>query len=187
MIYWKNPRDTGILFGSVLVVLLAVKYVSLIAVVANLALALITSTMAFRIYKSVLSAVNKSQDGHPFKQYLDYDVTLPIDKVQQLVDCGVSKANKLLARLKSILLIEDLVDSLKFAVATYALTYVGKWLNGMTIIVVAWVVIFTAPRLYRDNKIKIDEALKPIKEKIDEVTSKLKSSVPASVSGKKEE
>ena len=67
LIYWKNPRDTGIIFGSVLVVLLAVKYVSVISVVANLSLALITATMAFRIYKSVLAAVNKSQDGHPFK------------------------------------------------------------------------------------------------------------------------
>ena len=67
LIYWKNPRDSGIAFGSVLVILLAVKYVSIISVVANLALALITSTMAFRIYKSVLSAVNKAHDGHPFK------------------------------------------------------------------------------------------------------------------------
>ena len=67
LIYWKNPRDTGIIFGSVLVVLLAVKYVSVISVLANLSLALITATMAFRIYKSVLAAVNKSQDGHPFK------------------------------------------------------------------------------------------------------------------------
>jgi type II secretory pathway component PulM len=67
LVYWKNPRDTGIIFGSVLVVLLAVKYVSVISVLANLSLALITATMAFRIYKSVLAAVNKSQDGHPFK------------------------------------------------------------------------------------------------------------------------
>jgi hypothetical protein len=51
----------------VVVALLAVKYVSVISVLANLALALITATMAFRIYKSVLAAVNKSQDGHPFK------------------------------------------------------------------------------------------------------------------------
>ena len=74
LIYWKNPRDSGIAFGSVLVILLAVKYVSIISVVANLALALITSTMAFRIYKSVLSAVNKSHDGHPFKVCLSFSI-----------------------------------------------------------------------------------------------------------------
>jgi hypothetical protein len=35
--------------------------------VGNLALALLTATMAFRIYKSVLSAVNKGGEGHPFR------------------------------------------------------------------------------------------------------------------------
>ena len=67
LIYWKNPRDSGIIFGAVLVILVAVRYVSIISVLANLGLALIVSTMAFRIYKSVLSAVNKTEDGHPFK------------------------------------------------------------------------------------------------------------------------
>ena len=67
LIYWKNPRDSGIVFGLVLVFLIGIKHVSIISVLANMALALITSTMAFRIYKSVLSAVNKTQDGHPFK------------------------------------------------------------------------------------------------------------------------
>ncbi len=74
LIYWKNPRDSGIIFGSVLVILLAVRYVSIISVIANLSLAAITSTMAFRIYKSVLSAVNKTQDGHPFKVSLQKNV-----------------------------------------------------------------------------------------------------------------
>ncbi len=67
LIYWKNPRDSGIIFGFVLVFLLGIRYVSIISVLANMSLALITSTMAFRIYKSVLSAVNRTQDGHPFK------------------------------------------------------------------------------------------------------------------------
>ena len=64
---WKNPRDSGIVFGFVLVFLLGIRYVSIISVLANMSLALITSTMAFRIYKSVLSVLNKTQDGHPFK------------------------------------------------------------------------------------------------------------------------
>ena len=37
------------------------------SVIGNLSLALVTATMSFRIYKSVLAAVNKTQEGHPFK------------------------------------------------------------------------------------------------------------------------
>lgn len=68
LILWQNPRDSGIIFGLGLVVLVAVRYVSLLSVIGNLFLALITAAMAFRIYKSVLAAVNKSSnDSHPFK------------------------------------------------------------------------------------------------------------------------
>ena len=39
----------------------------IVSVVGNLSLALITATLSFRIYKSVLAAVNKTNEGHPFK------------------------------------------------------------------------------------------------------------------------
>merc|ERR1712038_6162 len=88
--YWDNPRDSGIACGSVLVVLVAVRYISLISVIGNLALALVTATMSFRIYKSVLAAVNKSQEGHPFKQFLDLDLSLSPASVSDLISPIVS-------------------------------------------------------------------------------------------------
>merc|ERR1712122_301491 len=93
LVYWDNPRDSGIVCGSLLVCLLAVRYISLISVIGNLSLALVTATMSFRIYKSVLAAVNKSNEGHPFKQFLEVDVTLPADKVSSMSDCFFSKLN----------------------------------------------------------------------------------------------
>ncbi len=67
VLQWRNPRCTGPIFVSVLVFLIAVRYLSLLSVVGNLSLALLTATMAFRIYKSVLAAVNKSGEGNPFR------------------------------------------------------------------------------------------------------------------------
>merc|ERR1711997_619359 len=117
LLYWDNPRDSGIICGSILVCLLAVRYISLISVIGNLSLALVTATMSFRIYKSVLTAVNKTQDGHPFKQFLDVDVTLPADKVSNLSNTFFSKLNKILLKVKSLLLVENAVESVKFAVS----------------------------------------------------------------------
>merc|ERR1712244_209800 len=91
LLYWDNPRDSGIACGSVLVCLLAVRYISLISVIGNLSLALVTATMSFRIYKSVLAAVNKTNEGHPFKQFLEVDVTLPADKVSSLSNAFFAK------------------------------------------------------------------------------------------------
>merc|ERR1712051_1167967 len=185
--YWDNPRDSGIICGSVLVCLLAVRYISLISVIGNLSLALVTATMSFRIYKSVLAAVNKNQEGHPFKAFLDVDVTLPADKVSSLSNAFFAKLNNVLLKLKSLLLVENAVESVKFAVAMYLLTYVGAILNGLTLITLAWVAAFSAPRVYRDNQKQIDEALLPLKAKLDDLQGKLGAALPASITGKKAE
>merc|ERR1711988_1043105 len=187
LLYWENPRDSGIVCGSVLVCLLAVRYISLISVIGNLSLALVTATMSFRIYKSVLAAVNKTNEGHPFKQFLEVDVTLPADKVSSLSDSFFSKLNSILLKLKSILLVENTVESVKFAVLMYLLTYVGAMMNGLTIVTLAWVGMFSAPRVYRDNQKQIDEAILPLKTKFDDLQGKLQAALPASIVGKKDE
>merc|ERR1711993_23198 len=154
LLYWDNPRDSGIICGSILVCLLAVRYISLVSVIGNLSLALVTATMSFRIYRSVLTAVNKTNEGHPFKQFLDVDVTLPADKVSNLSNAFFSKLNKILLKVKSLLLVENAVESVKFAVSMYLLTYVGAILNGLTLITLAWVAAFSAPRVssvYQSN------------------------------------
>ena len=56
----------------------------------------------------------------------------------------------------------------------YLSTYIGRMINGLTILIVVWVTVFSAPRIYRDNQAKIDEAIGPIKVKLEELTSKLK-------------
>merc|ERR1712061_404887 len=142
LVYWDNPRDSGIVCGSLLVCLLAVRYISLISVIGNLSLALVTATMSFRIYKSVLTAA---------------------DKISSLTDGFFAKLNNFLLRLKSILLVENVVESLKFAVAMYLLTYLGAIMNGLTIITLGWVGVFSAPRIYRDNQKQIDDAILPLK------------------------
>jgi len=187
LIFWENPRDTGIAFGSVLVCLLAVRYISLISVLGNLALALVTATMSFRIYKSVLAAVNKSSEGHPFKQYLEFDVNLPADKVSEVTDSLLSTVNNILARLKTVFLVEDIIESIKFAVVMYLLTYIGAITNGLTLVILAWVSLFTLPRVYRDNQKQIDEAILPLTTKLSDLQSKVKAAVPSFISSKKEE
>merc|ERR1712122_249067 len=156
LVYWDNPRDSGIICGSVLVCLLAVRYISLISVIGNLSLALVTATMSFRIYKSVLAAVNKTNEGHPFKQFLEVDVTLPADKASSLSNSFFSQLNAILLKLKSILLIENVIESVKFTVSMYLLTYVSAIMNGLTIITLTWVAMFSVPRVYRDNQKQID-------------------------------
>ena len=67
LIYWRDPKKTGIVFGSMLVLLLSLALFSVLSVVAYLSLAGLTVTISFVVYKKVLQAVQKTGEGHPFK------------------------------------------------------------------------------------------------------------------------
>ncbi|VEN39860.1 unnamed protein product [Callosobruchus maculatus] len=184
LIYWRDPKKSGPVFGGVLAVLLSLTYFSLISVVAYLSLLALTGTIAFRIYKNVVQAVQKTGDGHPFKDYLDMDVSLPQDKVREIIEVAVAHFNAAVIELRRLFLVEDLVDSIKFGVLLWTLTYVGAWFNGMSLIIIAWVALFSLPKVYETNKTQIDANLDLVRTKLAEITSKVKAAIPI---GKKAE
>lgn len=67
LIYWRDVKKSGVVFGIGMAVLLALSMFSLISVFAYLSLLGLIGTVSFRIYKTVMSAVQKTSDGHPFK------------------------------------------------------------------------------------------------------------------------
>ena len=67
LIYWRDVKKTGVVFGTMLTVLLCLAIFSLVSVLAYLSLALLTVSFSFVVYKKIMAAVQKSNDGHPFK------------------------------------------------------------------------------------------------------------------------
>jgi len=184
LIYWRDVKKSGAVFGTGLVVLLAISFFSVISVVAYLSLLILVGTVSFRVYKTVLQAIQKTSDGHPFKDYLEFELTLPQEKVQQVATVSVAHVNAFLAELRRLFLVEDLVDSIKFGVLLWALTYLGSWFNGITLVVLAYIALFTLPKVYENNKQSIDVYLDLVRSKLLEVTDKVKAAVPI---GKKPE
>ncbi|EDS43478.1 ER protein reticulon [Culex quinquefasciatus] len=178
LIYWRDVKKSGIVFGAGLSVLIAMSLFSLISVFSYVSLLVLFGTVSFRIYKNVLQAVQKTAEGHPFKEYLDFDLTLSQEKVQQLTTVAVAHFNALLSELRRLFLVEDLVDSIKFGVVLYCLTYVGAIFNGMTCVIIAFIALFTLPKVYENNKQSIDAYLELVRSKILEITEKVKASVP---------
>lgn len=67
LIYWRDVKKSGVVFGIGLAVLLAMSLFSLISVFSYLSLLTLAGTISFRIYKTIMSAVQKTSEGHPFK------------------------------------------------------------------------------------------------------------------------
>lgn len=67
LLYWRDVKTTGVVFGASLLLLLSLMACSIVSVCSYIGLALLSVTICFRIYKGILQAIQKSDEGHPFK------------------------------------------------------------------------------------------------------------------------
>ncbi|XP_046576500.1 reticulon-1-A-like isoform X5 [Haliotis rubra] len=178
LIYWRDVRKTGVVFGSMMFVLLSLAFFSVLSVVAYLSLAMLTVTLSFRVYKNVMAAVQKTGEGHPFKQHLEMDLDLKQDKVQPVVETILKHLNCTAKEVRRLFLIEDLVDSIKFGLLLWVLTYVGSWFNGMTLIILAVVAIFTLPKVYETYKVQIDNYVNMAQSQLNNIIAQVQAKVP---------
>lgn len=185
LIYWRDVKKTGIVFGSIMVLLLSLALFSVLSVMAYLSLAALTVTITFVVYKKVMGAVQKTGEGHPFKQYLEMDISLPEEKVHQVADVIMRNLSTTVRELRRLFLVEDIVDSLKFGLLLWVLTYIGAWFNGMTILILDVVGLFTLPKFYETYKVQIDQYLDIAKTKVKEVMKQVQEKIP--MPGKKKQ
>uniref|UniRef100_A0A3B4AP36 Reticulon n=1 Tax=Periophthalmus magnuspinnatus TaxID=409849 RepID=A0A3B4AP36_9GOBI len=172
------PFSTGAVFGAILLLLLSLTMCSIVSVCSYIGLALLSVTICFRIYKGILQAIQKSDEGHPFKQYLDQEVALSEDMVHKYSDLALNKINKSIADLRRLFLVEDLVDSIKFAVLMWILTYVGALFNGLTLVILAVVAAFSCPIIYEKHQGQIDHYLALVNNQIKDIVGKIQAKVP---------
>lgn len=71
-----------------------------------------------------------------YREFLEYDVSFPQDKIKEVSEVAVAHINAAVTELRRLFLVEDLVDSIKFGVLLWCLTYLGSWFNGMTLIII---------------------------------------------------
>jgi len=156
LIYWRDVQKSAVVLTASLLLLFSLSCFSLISVFAYSSLLTLIAAASFRVYQNIRQAVQKTQDGHPFKALLAVDPTLPSDKVHAAVDAFLSHANCALSYLQRIFLVEDLIDSFKFGVYLWALTYIGSWFNGMTLLILGVASLFSLPKAYEVNKTEVD-------------------------------
>merc|ERR1712038_253948 len=104
--------------------------------------------------------LKKAEPGSdPLAKVAAMEVTIPSDKVSELSNGLADKLNCRLSELRRLFLVENMVDTIKFGLSLWCLTYVGSWFNAMTLVILAWVTAFTVPKIYQNNQAAIDEVL----------------------------
>uniref|UniRef100_A0A3Q2R2V8 Reticulon n=1 Tax=Fundulus heteroclitus TaxID=8078 RepID=A0A3Q2R2V8_FUNHE len=194
LIHWREPKKSAAAFSVSLVVLVAMATLSVISVMSYLLLACLCVTITFRVYKSVIQAVQKSNEGHPFRSQLDRDISVSSESARLLAEQCRTQLNRFSVQTRRLLLVEDLVDSLKvglsgtsvgpsvhppglswvlfllqLAAVMWLMTYVGAMFNGVTILILADVLFFTAPLIYQKKKSQIDRHVELLQSNLEKV------------------
>ncbi|XP_071395115.1 reticulon-3-B-like [Centroberyx affinis] len=181
LVYWREPKKSAVAFGLSLLVLVSVATLSVISVVSYLLLACLCVTITFRVYKSVIQAVQKSEEGHPFKSLLERDISLSSESFRLVSDQFLVYLNRFSSQIRRLLLVEDLVDSLKLAGVMWVMTYIGAVFNGITILILADIIIFTTPLIYQKKQTQIDRYIELVRSRVEETLQKLQDRLPGAV------
>ncbi|KAG7484964.1 hypothetical protein MATL_G00055750 [Megalops atlanticus] len=176
LVLWRDPRKTGVVFGVSLLVLLSLATFSVISVVSYLLLALLCVTITFRVYKSVIQAVQKSSEGHPFKALMEKDITIPTETFRKHMDTALAHLNRGIRQMRRLFLVEDLL-----AIVMWLLTYVGAIFNGITLLILADILVFSSPLVYEKYKTQIDRYVAMARNQIDTTLAKLQEKLPGAV------
>ncbi|XP_069750330.1 uncharacterized protein [Narcine bancroftii] len=178
LVYWSDPKKTGAVFGLTLTLLVSLAVFSVVSVLAYLVLALLSVTISFRIYKSVIQAVQKTNDGNPFRVYLEQDISLSADTFRKYCDTALAHVNYALKYLLQLFLVQDLVDSLKLVVLMWLMTYVGAVFNGLTLLILVVLLTFSIPAVYKKYQTEIDHYVDLVQKQVSCMVGKIQEKLP---------
>ncbi|CAB1348610.1 unnamed protein product [Coregonus sp. 'balchen'] len=169
LIYWKDTECSGMVFTGLVVGLLSLFQLSIITVISTISLGIMCFTVSVRLYYNILHVLSMGDGVHPFKAYLDLDISfsgeLADQYMQKAIVTVVSAANSL----KNLFLVGSLFDSLKLLALMYLVTFLGDLCNGLTVLIIGVIALFSLPLFYRQNQAKVDGFFAGIQANIDNV------------------
>ncbi|KAM8741290.1 reticulon-2b [Acanthopagrus schlegelii] len=163
LVYWRNVRRTAIVFTGLVIGLASVFQLSAITVLSHICLGAMCVTFPLRLYYKLLELLRWNPGVHPFQSYLDNDSSLTDKETVMLVEEAVLLIAFAVTEIKRLIFIDSIIDSIKFVVLLYLLTYIGVLTNGLTLIITAVIAIFSIPLLYKKQQVRIRRMVRAVK------------------------
>jgi len=108
------------------------------------------------------------------------------DTISNMAPCVAKSLNNFTTELRRLFLVENMVDTIKFGLSLWLLTYLGSWFNFLTLLILAWLVLFTAPKLYINNQAQVDEVVGMVMAQVEDVKAKVVALIPNKAAVKEE-
>ncbi|XP_075329529.1 reticulon-2a isoform X4 [Odontesthes bonariensis] len=169
LIYWKDMERTGMVLTGLVVGLLSLFQLSVIAVVSTVSLAVMCFTISVRIYYQFLYILNWGDGKHPFKWYMDLDISFSGEQADIYMQKAIVMTLSAVDTLKRLFFVGSLFESLKFLFLMYLVTYLGELCNGLTLIIISVIAVFSVPLFYQRRQEEVDSVFAKIQANIDNV------------------
>lgn len=164
LVYWRDTGKTGVVFTGLVVGLACLFQLSALTVLSYLGLGVLGLTFLLRFYYKLLEVLRwNPEKEHPFQSYLDEDGSLTDEDTVVLVEKAVLLTAFALTEIKRLLFIGSITDSIKFAVLLYLLSFVGVLTNGLTLVIVGVISLFSLPLLYKKQQVRIRKLVRAVK------------------------
>jgi len=179
VVYWEEPVQSGAIFGSVLVGLVSLASCSLLSVLSYSCLSLLMAVLLVKLYSFVMVKAGKAEpDSDPLTKVASISLAVPAETVSDLAPCIAGTLNTSISELRRLFLVESMVDTIKFGLSLWLLTYLGAWFNALTLVIIGWVAFFTLPKLYINNQAQVDEVVGKVMTQLEEVKAKVVALIP---------
>ncbi|XP_033954607.1 reticulon-2b [Pseudochaenichthys georgianus] len=163
LVYWRKLRRTGVVFTGLVMSLASLFQLSAITVISHICLGVMAVTFTLRLYYKLLELLRWNPGVHPFELSLNHDSSLTDRETVMLVEEVVLMIAFALTEIKRLIFIESVMDSIKFVLLLYLLTYVGVFTSGLTLVITAVIVVFSVPLLYKKNKMRLRRMVRAVK------------------------
>merc|ERR1712223_1709946 len=138
---WSHPPLSALILVSGFVFLVSLLKFSLISVIAHFALAALMLGVGCRVYVHLMGFLKKPCSD-PLDLVRDIEVTLPTEKVESFVSSAAENVNNFALKTKSLILFENYIETLKFAILLYIITFIGAVFNTLSLLILAWLGAF---------------------------------------------
>ncbi|KAI4814558.1 hypothetical protein KUCAC02_003748 [Chaenocephalus aceratus] len=163
LVYWRKLKRTGVVFTGLVMSLASLFQLSAITVISHICLGVMAVTFTLRLYYKLLELLRWNPGVHPFELSLNHDSSLTDRETVMLVEEVVLMIAFALTEIKRLIFIESVMDSIKFVLFLYLLTYVGVFTSGLTLVITAVIVVFSVPLLYKKNKMRLRRMVRAVK------------------------
>lgn len=175
LVMWDDPIISSSVFCTGMIGLTALSYYPLVCVLSYLGLFLLGLSSGLHVLTRASRAVLQREINNPLESVSTMDPSVSPESVQRMITTSVAPFNRVITRLHKLLILDDWVESLKFGLQLWAVSFFGSWFSMMTLLTVSWVGVFTLPKIYDTNQTRVDTAVQRIKREVSRGRDKVEA------------